>query len=333
MLRKLLRGILYLLFLLVATILLLEVSYRWNIVDFYGANLRRLNTEELGTKSDLPCVLVIGDSFSADMSSYVGFLRDSLREHRIINAAVPGTGVRQHQRFFKQRIREFQPEMLIYQLYVGNDLLDYRHPTSSPHLSWQRRWYWWLADRLLVLGYINAQLPAVRHALFPAQRVDQHTKGDPNFSVARYSERTKMLMAAEPHLLQHSILLQGKRKADMEAMTKELKAMLDDLPEPIPVLIVVMPHCVQVGTPFIERFQQLGAQLEDVNILMQRQFPFFTFLAEELDGDNVQVLNALDWLSVDYPDILYYANDPHLSPAGQKVVANSLLDSLRLQLD
>ncbi|MEL7223064.1 MAG: hypothetical protein AAGJ93_17200, partial [Bacteroidota bacterium] len=125
MLRKLLRGILYLLFLLVATILLLEVSYRWNIVDFYGANLRRLNTEELGTKSDLPSVLVIGDSFSADMSSYVGFLRDSLREHRIINAAVPGTGVRQHQRFFKQRIREFQPEMLIYQLYVGNDLLDY----------------------------------------------------------------------------------------------------------------------------------------------------------------------------------------------------------------
>ncbi|MEL6971989.1 MAG: hypothetical protein AAFO02_17610, partial [Bacteroidota bacterium] len=315
-------------------ILLLEVCYRWYIVDFYGANLRRLNKEELTSKSDLPSILVIGDSFSADQHGYVRTLRDSITSHRVINAAVPGTGVRQHRRFFKRRIKEFQPDLLIYQLYVGNDLLDYRHPTGSSNLSWQRKIYWWLADRLLVLGYINAQLPALRHQFTSYEEVTPDAKGVEKFSVSNYNSRTKLLLRAEPTLLEHSILLKDERAADMHGLSQELEQMLVEVPESTEVRLLIMPHCIQLGSPYLERMLELGAEIDTPDEVITDKFLFFKFLQKSLSSERIQVYSALPWLvAADSTAMLYYANDPHLSPIGQQVVANSLLDSLRLQLD
>ena len=41
-------------------------------------------------------ILVCGDSFSASPVSYVSVLRDSLSSYAVINAGIPGTGIRQH---------------------------------------------------------------------------------------------------------------------------------------------------------------------------------------------------------------------------------------------
>ena len=334
MLRKLLNGILYFFFLVCATILLLEVCYRAYIVDFYGANLRRLNKEELTSKADLPSILVIGDSFSADQQSYVRTLRDSINSHRIINAAVPGTGVRQHRRFFKRRIKEFQPDLLIYQLYVGNDLLDYRHPTGSSKLSWQRKIYWWLADRVLVLGYINAQLPALRHQFSPYKKVAPDAKRVEKFSVSDYSSRTKMLLHAEPTLLEHSILLKKERGADMLGMSQQLEEMLEEVPASTEIRLLIMPHCIQLGAPYLERMLELGAVIETPDEVITAEFPFHTVLRKSLSSERTRVYSALPWLAAaDSTAGLYYANDPHLSPIGQQVVAKSLLDSIRQQFD
>ena len=321
--RKLLKSLVYLMFLAVSTLLLMELSYRWYIVDFYGGNLRLQNEEEL--VSNQPSILVIGDSFSADQKSYVSRLREEMSSHRVVNASVPGTCVKQHTQFAKRRFRQFQPELFIYQVYVGNDLLEFRHPTTGPGLSWQRKLYWWMADRFLVLGYINAKLPHIRQYFFPAQQVDYDAKVAEVFSPEHYSARSKLLLKAEPELLENSVLLQRSRKDDMKEMVIEIEEMIDNLAPEVPVLVLVMPHCVQMGAPYIERMKLLGAEIDNASEIQQEAYPFYNYLESRLVDERTTVLNALTWLSEKNGDSCFFANDPHLNPRGQQIVGDSLI--------
>ncbi len=325
MLRKLRNGILYLLFLAISTLLLLEVCYRYYIVDFYSAQFQALNKQELEEAEDLPSILVVGDSFSADQNSYVKGLRTQISGHRIINAAIPGTCIRQHERFFAKRLKDFQPDLIIYQTYVGNDLLEYRHPTTGDGLSWQRKCYWWLADRFLVLGYINAQLPLLRNSFFATQRVDYDTKAQEGFSVENYSRRTPMLLRAEPSYLNNSILLKGARVMDMEHMSTDIAQMLGEVSAETPILVLVMPHCVQLGNPYKNRLEQLGADLDTIIDLEKEHYPYYQALERYLEAESPVLVNPLPWLKNSGRSDLYYPNDPHLTPAGQKLVSDSLL--------
>lgn len=325
MLRKLRNGFLYLVFLASSTLLLLELCYRWYVVDFYGAQFQALNQKELEETGDRPSILVVGDSFSADQNSYVKGLRNQIGSHRIINAAIPGTCVRQHERYFAKRVRDFQPDLVIYQTYLGNDLLEYRHPTTGGNLSWQRKAYWWLADRFLVLGYINARLPALRHTFAPSQVIDYEGKARQSFDPSTYSERTKMLLKAEPSLLENSIRMQGLRQHDAEDLMTDIKKLLSQLPEDVRVVVLVIPHCVQTGPTYVSRMKQLGANIEDEAGITAISYPFFEYLEKNLSDQRTSLVNSLTWLQEENTVPLYYPSDPHLNTAGQQILADSLL--------
>ena len=220
MLRKIGFGLGYLLFLGVSVLLLLEISYRGYWFDFYRGNLTGLNPSGILTDPSRESILVVGDSFTADPRGYVEHLRQTFPDQRVINAGVPGTCTRQHQLLFPRRLREFEPRLVIYQLFVGNDLLNWRPPADSPHISTIRRVYWWLSDRLWVLGYLNAKLPQLRQAIYQDLPIDLDPKLERAYAPQLYSERSKMRFRAEAGLVDDSVCLRGRRRQDMENMTK-----------------------------------------------------------------------------------------------------------------
>lgn len=327
--QKIKSGLVYLIFLGAATLFLLELSFRFYIIDFYKGNLDGLNTTEILEEPDKSNILIIGDSFTADPDSYVRHLRISLPTHRIINAAIPGTCIKQHALFAKKRIKKFKPAILIYQIYVGNDLLEFRHPIKSPNISWVRKIYWWLSDRIIVLAYINTKLPALRQAI----RHDLPTKTDPKylkvFSQEQYSARSKLQFRAEPHLLENTILLQGNRKKDMVKFTQQLnKQVLQQAPDNCDIYVLVMPHCIQINKNYASRLKSIGAKITHSEAIVATTYPFIKYLEQELDS-NIHIINPLRQLKEqELIAPVYYGNDPHLNGFGQEVVGDVIMEAM-----
>ena len=328
MLKKIKNSIIYLVFVGLMTLFLLELCFRFYVVDFYRGHLEGLNPKELVGKPGQSAILIIGDSFTADPDSYVRHLRENLVDHQIVNAAIPGTCITQHRLLVKSRVREFKPDILIYQVYVGNDLLEFRHPTKNADISLTRKIYWYLADRILVLAFINAQLPALRQAILH----DLPTKTDPKaleiFSPEKYSARSKLQFRAEPDLLQNTILLQGGRKKDMVLFTKEVNQMLQQVPDACDVYVLVMPHCIQINNHYITRLTSVGAKITLDQAILATEYPFIEYLKTHLDS-SIHIINPLEKLKEEERIApVYYGNDPHLNSFGQAVVAKLCTDQL-----
>jgi hypothetical protein len=330
MVKKAGKWVAYAAFLTAAVLLLLELSYRMYLVDFYRNNLRWLNGNELSPGDQRPVILVVGDSFSADRNSYVAQVRKHFPHFRVINAAIPGTCIRQHNLLINKRLREFKPSVLIYQTYPGNDLFEYRHPLTGKGISLQRKVYWWLSDRLLFTGYVNSQLPQMKKWFAPEVVSAADAKAEAAFSPETYSPRTKMMLRAEPGLLQHSILLQGRRKSDMQTYVQKVQGLIARVPDSVAVFVLCIPDAVQVSAGYQEQFRQLGADLTAGDSLLQAGYPFFLSLEKNLSSGRVQMLNPLPPLQAAAANgPVYYASDPHLNAAGQAVVGEEVVAALR----
>ena len=122
------------------------------------------------------------------------------------------------------RFAQFHPSIFLYQIYVGNDLFDIRYPLNWRTISLVRNAYWFLANHLRVLGYLNYRLRQVqetltlrqRHALFLIDTVVAASAimDTGVFSVEHYDPRVKLYVRAESALIEDSILVQGKRQHD-----------------------------------------------------------------------------------------------------------------------
>ena len=122
-LKRVLKLICYVLFLLIVLVIGLEVSYRFQWFDFYKAELTGLNDlAEIDNSEN--SILIMGDSFSATKDSYVGFLNKNDSTFTYINSSIPGTGIIQHNLILKSRIKKYNPSTIIYQIYPSNDLID-----------------------------------------------------------------------------------------------------------------------------------------------------------------------------------------------------------------
>lgn len=75
------------------TLVLLELSYRTYIIDFYRKELKNLNSESDLEKTNVD-FLVLGDSFSANTVGYVSMLREKHPDKVIINSGVAGFGIK-----------------------------------------------------------------------------------------------------------------------------------------------------------------------------------------------------------------------------------------------
>lgn len=333
MFKKITHYLLYFTFLFITVLLLLEMTYRGYWVDFYGGNLKGLNSTAILNANKKPTILIVGDSFSADQNSYVSELRKAFPNHRIINSAVPGTCARQHALMMRKRIKQFSPDFFIYQTYVGNDLLEWRHPLDSPDISFLRKCYWWLSDRLYVVGYINTKLPHLRQAIFNDIPMDIDPKALQAFSPKKYSNRSKMLFRAEPTLVENSVLLNNGRRTDMEELAFSIQTMIGELSNDCKTLILPIPHAMQLGDPYLKQFQQIGATVTAPKDLVSDEYPFIQYFQSELITDRIFMVNPLPALrEKNITKSVYYNNDPHLNPFGQKIIADILIEFLNKKI-
>jgi len=325
-------------------LLVLEWLYRSQLVDTYRPELRTFNPPQVLASRAKPTLLVMGDSFTAGRTSYAGILQDTLQEWRVINAAVSGTGVLKALYMAPKRFAQFHPSLFLYQVYVGNDLFDIRYPTNWRTISPARNVYWLLANHLRVIGYLNYRLRQVKATLtsrlghsfsLAGTAVAASAAGDTGtFSIEHYDPRVKLYVRAEPSLIEDSILVQGNRQHDYVIFLERLAQLLTYCqPEVCRAYILVIPHVCQVDAAYLTHMSQLGARFTTPAALGLSEYPFLAHLRERFTAwPNVHIVNPLSQLrEVHAQQAVYYANDEHLSPAGQHEIAVLLRQQLHLQ--
>ena len=322
----------------------LEWLYRSQLVDMYRPELHTFNPPQVLAHDDKPTLLVMGDSFTAGRTSYAGILQDTLQEWRVINAAVSGTGVLQALYMASNRFAQFHPSIFLYQVYVGNDLFDIRYPTNWRTISPVRNLYWFFANHLRVVGYLNYRLRQVKETLTSRQPQAFSRAGiavaasaaedTGTFSVAHYDSRVKLYVRAEPSLIEDSILVQGDRQHDYTIFLESLAQLLTYCkPVVCQAGILVMPHVCQVDAAYLPYMSQLGAHFTTPAALGLPEYPFLVRLRERFTAwPNVHIINPLSRLrEVHAQQAVYDVNDEHLSPAGQQAIAALLRQRLHLK--
>lgn len=302
----------------------LELFYRFQVVDMYQPELRAYNSpKDLAEGGET--VLALGDSFTAG-PSYVPYLRAQLPQYRIINGGISGTGVVQAAIVAPYRFRQFHPSILIYQIYVGNDLFDLRYPVNWQTMSVARNLYWIAAERVWVLSFINYRIAQMSYARKSVQlSVAQATDMKMSFSRERYTRRPVLYLRAEPGLIQDTVLVSGKRAYDYQKYLGLLRDMISTCKSSsCETYILVIPHCAQINDRYLNNFRSMGAIFADADAFQKLDYPFVNRLHQELSSiQNVRIINALPALRAaeEQGEEVYYRNDEHLTPRGHEIIA------------
>jgi hypothetical protein len=319
--RKWLRRLMWLPVLVLVFLVLLEIFYRNQWIDTYKRELNALNLT-LSPAHPQKKVLVMGDSFSAAENSWVNVLRNRHPEWQIINSAVPGTTIFQANLMLAGRLATFKPDLLLYQVYVGNDLFDLRYPTNWSDIGFFRNVYWALANHVRSLGWLNYALGQLKRATaLPDFEQGKVNAGE--FDPRKYSERERLYLQAEPQLVENQVLLRGGRAEDMKDYLELFRAFLRTAAEAgCPVVVMVIPHCAQVNAVYAQRTAMIGGKGMDAAGLQEDAYPFWMQLAG-LQGVGVRFINLLPSLREEEEagQTVYYLHDAHLNAVGQEVVA------------
>ena len=302
------------------TLLLFELCYRYYIIDFYHTPWKMLNqTENNSTEVDL---LVFGDSFSAKPSGYVDLLRKQFPNKKIWNAAVAGIGIKQVNLFAARRIKQTKPKAILYQVYVGNDLLDVKNLTNWGKLSFTRNLYWAASDIFTSLRHLNQQLVGFRKekSMIPLGL-------DKPFSMALYDKRSLMFTQADEAYLYKTVTITDDFLTRYHTWKKEMDQFIATIPFGTKLYLSFIPHCAQLNPRYLNYQLALGNTVADTSVFFQEQYPFIKQAMHDFKNDSTIVfLNPLATLrkadKETYP--LYYENDPHFNPNGHKEFADYL---------
>lgn len=300
---------------LCVTFFLFEVCYRLYVIDFYKADLKGLNKKRLSSnKTDF---LVFGDSFTAQ-NKYIQYLEKNTKK-TFINAASSGIGIDEINLYATDRIKRFKPRKIIYQVYVGNDLIDVKNLTNYKKISLFRNLYWWLSDYFISLFYINKQL-SLKQSDFKRTYIFDDT-----YDAKKYSNRSKLYFVADSLYLQKSILIEDDFVNRYDIWQKKIKKFIEKC-DTIPVYVVLIPHNAQLNEKYIDRMQEIGGNFTQKNHITKNEYPFYQKTVRGLSKyKNVTILNSLTYFKEkDSIQPLYYANDPHLNDFGQQVLGEFL---------
>ncbi|MGD1847148.1 MAG: hypothetical protein ACFB10_17295 [Salibacteraceae bacterium] len=325
--RRLLQtGLFGLLFLLV-----LEWAYRQQWMDFYTNEFHFLNPVEVREGNpNQPTLMVFGDSFTANPHNYSRALAPALPGWRIINHGVPGIGARQMQHIAQNRLPDSRVDAVVVQLYVGNDLLDQCPPVDWARQNWLRNGYHLASRYFQVVPFLNYRMGQWKNTLNPDSTIQNYFSAEDQFAVERYNPRIRRMLREHPNYLQESIALTEQAKAIHREMCEDLSTWMAPLPDSVPVLVVVIPHAIQVQSRYQQNFEQLGAVWEGNTNTQLLEYPFIEATKRFFEAKKqIRVVNPLNQFQQNdtFGHPLYLPNDPHLSPLGQELLAKIILNA------
>ena len=327
MLKKLLMVFGYVAFLLIAVLILLNLIYTAGFIDFYKPELNFFNSrDDLSGGNEKDMILVMGDSFTAGNSNYPNILRNMFPGRRIINAGIPGSGIIQAEITGKKRIMQFRPTIFIYQIYTGNDLFDITYPVNWKKISLARNIYWFIANQLPIVSYINYRLGQIM-----AQAAGGYTKYSAltspyreadEFSVRKYTKHDITCNVADERLISDTVLLEGERKNDFHILVAKLHKLMNYLSPGCRKIVIIVPHMSQLNGLYLNRAVQLGATFPEPDKFLETEYPFIRQLRDRFP--DVVIINPLAALrnAVTEGTEVYYINDAHLNINGQKILAD-----------
>ncbi|PHR49666.1 MAG: hypothetical protein COA32_00625 [Fluviicola sp.] len=299
------------------TLSLLEVSYRYQWIDFYSTEWNSLNENQENPSNEK--VLIFGDSFSADPKGWVEKLREIDTNTNYFNASIPGVGLETFRLIAKDRLQEVNPTRVIVQLYVGNDLFDLDKPLNWSELSILRNLFWSFGSKFRVLNYLN-----YKSGQFSQPSVDSDSKLEESFTVSNYSKRTKLYIRAQKNYPLPAVNLDGESLEIFNELIEALNEIKEMLNKGVKLSVLVIPHCAQVHQKYRDRFRSLGSDLSELKVqentwskkLANEGFevidPFLTFKQNEELGK-----------------ALYFENDPHLNRQGQELLSKFVKNQLQ----
>jgi hypothetical protein len=319
---------------LFAAAVAIELVYRLQPVDLWRPELRRDNPE-LEVDSERPVVLVLGDSFSASPEGLAAALRESAGDRAVvIGSGVSGTTARDAVVMAPGRLRRFQPSVTVYQVYIGNDLLETRHPPTGGRASIPRRVYWQLIDGgWRSLRHLNYRLGQI-HDRWVRRRADpEHARAsvlrdtEGPFDPARYSQRERRLISLRPQFIAEQVNVSAWAARVWPAYERDLRRLLAHVTDSgSEAAIVVIPHCVQVSPVYRERFAKLGAALPaavaDSPSAFVRRLKQAVVPVPVIDA--APVLRAAEAAGTP----TFRLHDPHLTREGQRALADHLARTL-----
>lgn len=330
---------------LIFTLFAFEFIYRWQIIDTYVPELKTYNFDDnLKDKDNTKTILIMGDSFTAGSNNYPDHMQYKLQDWRIINSAIPGTGVIQASIIAPRRFKRFKPSIFIYQVYVGNDLFDITYPVNWETISFLRNTYWTVSNYFRSISFLNYRLGQMSSGKSEKQRKSRKNETElkriyninttDSFSVEKYNKRERLYSKAEPRLLEDQLMVKGRRKQDFETFIDKLKDFaLYSRSRESKLYILVIPHACQINEHYLENMRSLGFVFGDNKQILNNDYPFIVQIQQEFkQNPNVQILNPIQVLKNNEKENkrMYYQNDSHLNPNGQKVVAEYILREINL---
>ena len=334
--RSLVKKLLYLLYLVVVVLILMEVSYRFQIIDFYRVELNTLNPQRNATTTGKKTVLVFGDSFTAQPNSWLNQLRIDSPDYRIVNSAITGTSIVETSYIAPGRVKAFDPDILIYQIYVGNDLQGITHHLNWKQWSTTRNIFWWLSDRIHFLSYLNYRMGQMNGKLHEAntQNQSEELAGEEKFELQRYRQREKIYALGDPYLISNSVLLKNERDKDLDKLLSSLSHIISQLKPQCQVYLLIIPHKAQLNKFYLDHMKDVGFLFDSRFEVGKVDYPFVEKLKDHFSATrNVVIVNPLDYLAQrdSVASRVYFLNDEHLSDEGQLIVKQVVLSGLNLQ--
>mgnify|MGYP003670297724 CR=1 FL=1 len=308
------------------TLVCFEICYRYNVIDFYKTEILALNSKKDLEKKNVD-ILVFGDSFSATSKAinYVDRLRNANSKQTILNFSIPGTGIKQVNTFAASKIKTYKPKIIIYQIYVGNDLLDVEKFKAFNNISFPKYAFWQLSNTFLSLAYLNHKANVFK------SKVNYRHKAivDSVFNKESYNRRSKDNININSNYIEETTHLNGVFKAKYTKWLKQIKQFLNEVPKDTEVYFLWIPHCSQVNTYYLNNFKSMNAIFNDEYKHLNIEYSFLNKAREDLKSiNNLHHLNLLRYFKTSdtLNKRLYYANDPHLNIYGNYILFKCLND-------
>lgn len=311
------KAIKYLLILATGMIIftgMLEWAYRDWWFEFYASEDHYYNQSQDTTGR--PRILIFGDSFTACENGWVQQLRRDFPDYCFVNAAIPGTGIRETSLFAAERIARYRPRAVIYQFYPGNDLTDISHDTGPGNAGWLRELYWMISDRMQGIRYINYRMGRFRR---PG---GQAGASDTLFNPALYSPWQVHLYRARPSYLDETVTLREPQKGKADEWFQYLDDIRSD-GQGIPFVVLLIPHPAQMGGSYYRDALSLGAAFGDSTAFLSADPAISQYMRNNCRLRNIFFADATDTLQkASLAGMLpYRINDIHLTGTGNAIVA------------
>ena len=317
----------YIILIFLVTSIVFEFIYRVQIFDTYLPELNAYNPSIKNAPRDKR-MLVFGDSFTAD-ESYLEWMRKIKPDYEIINSGVCGTGIVQTLIMVQKRIKRFDPSIIIYQIYVGNDLLNIKYPINWRKGHFLINSYWTLERYFRSLGFLAYRLSQFKffQSFFDINKIGNKDKSKMSdvFDPQKYVARTKTYLIMNPSYLEETILVSGRSKTIYNEFLKKLDKLISICESSKRnIYILVIPHSCQVGRGYFNNMQVLGAEFSvNSEKIQEDEYPFIEGIIDKFKNkDGIYILNPLQFFKnlENTGQKVYFSNDSHLNILGQRIL-------------